>query len=249
MACLVHRPRLEGIPYSNLAVCRPCRIGYGSPYRSIIGPQCVTIPKPITKPKLVYVGRRRAALAADGISPSPIWPPGATPEYPQISKSDEEFREQKVEFVFGSEGIDLMELNDLFERVGFPTRDLDRLEVALQHTHCVVWIRATAGSRYARKGQLLGFARATSDKALTATIWDVAVNPGWQRIGLGRGAVERLTARLLKEGITDICLYAEPGVIALYTKLGFDFPPEGTRGMAFQRKSKAGAALIASAAA
>lgn len=40
-----------------------------------------------------------------------------TPEIPTISKSDEEFREEKIEFVFGREGIDLAELNDLFERV------------------------------------------------------------------------------------------------------------------------------------
>jgi aralkylamine N-acetyltransferase len=71
------------------------------------------------------------------------------------------------------------------------------------------------------------------------------VNPGWQRIGLGRGAVERLTARLLTEGITTITLYAEPGVVGLYQKLGFVQNPDGIRGMAFQRKSKAGAALLA----
>jgi GNAT superfamily N-acetyltransferase len=71
------------------------------------------------------------------------------------------------------------------------------------------------------------------------------VNPAWQRQGLGRGAVERLTARLLKEGITTITLYAEPGVVGLYQKLGFVRDPDGIRGMAFQRKSNAGAALIA----
>ncbi len=60
-------------------------------------------------------------------------------------------------------------------QVGFPKRDLDKLEKALVHTHCVLWVRATTKSRYAREGQLIGFARATSDGALSATIWDVAV--------------------------------------------------------------------------
>ena len=71
------------------------------------------------------------------------------------------------------------------------------------------------------------------------------VNPGWQRIGLGRGAVERLTGKLVRDGITTITLYAEPGVVGLYQKLGFVKDPDGVRGMAFQRKSKAGQAVLA----
>ena len=35
------------------------------------------------------------------------------------------------------------------------------------------------------------------------------VDPGWQRGGLGRAAVERLTASLVEEGIQTITLYAE----------------------------------------
>ena len=36
---------------------------------------------------------------------------------PPISKSDEAFREDGVEFVWGAAGIDVQELNELFERV------------------------------------------------------------------------------------------------------------------------------------
>ena len=61
------------------------------------------------------------------------------------------------------------------DQVGFPSRDLHKLQLALDNTHAVLWIRSTKQSRWAKIGQLLGFARAFSDKALTATIWDVAV--------------------------------------------------------------------------
>ena len=61
-------------------------------------------------------------------------------------------------------------------QVGFPQRDPSRLQLALDHSHSVLWIRSMKQSRWARKGQLLGFARATSDGALSATIWDVAVS-------------------------------------------------------------------------
>lgn len=92
--------------------------------------------------------------------------------------------------------------------MGFPRRDPVKLGVALCNTYRTVWVRCARKSRVAREGQLLGFARATSDGALSATIWDVAVNPAWQRLGLGRAMVERLTASLVEDGIGVITLYA-----------------------------------------
>ena len=61
-------------------------------------------------------------------------------------------------------------------QVGFPRRDPQKLSEALIHTHTILWIRSNRRSRWAKLGQLLGFARATSDGALSATIWDVAVS-------------------------------------------------------------------------
>lgn len=60
-------------------------------------------------------------------------------------------------------------------QVGFPRRSPEKLQLALTNTHVVLWVRATKQTRWARRGQLLGFARATSDHALLGTIWDVAV--------------------------------------------------------------------------
>lgn len=62
-----------------------------------------------------------------------------------------------------------------FLQVGFPSRDPEKLVRALHYTHQLVWIRCAKKTRLARFGQLLGFARATSDGAISATIWDVAV--------------------------------------------------------------------------
>lgn len=97
-------------------------------------------------------------------------------------------------------------------QVGFPRRDPARLAMALQNTYRTVWVRAARKSRLARQGALLGFARATSDGALSAVIWDVAVAPAWQRGGLGRALMERLTASLVNDGISTITLYAGEGV-------------------------------------
>jgi len=56
--------------------------------------------------------------------------------------------------------------------------------------------------------------------------------------------VERLTASLVEEGISTITLYAEPGVVGLYEKLGFVKDPQGVKGLAFQSKSKSGKQLL-----
>ncbi len=96
--------------------------------------------------------------------------------------------------------------------MGFPRRDPERLAVALQNTHRILWIKCIKQTRYARVGELVGFARATSDGVFSATIWDVAVAPVWQRSGLGRALMERLTKQLVEDGISTITLYAEPQV-------------------------------------
>uniref|UniRef100_A0A383W9I4 N-acetyltransferase domain-containing protein n=1 Tax=Tetradesmus obliquus TaxID=3088 RepID=A0A383W9I4_TETOB len=202
----------------------------------------------IKKPKLSYVGLQLAtklhtgdgvctdkALLNDRLTGGSTL---AVPPPPIISKPDAEFLALGLEFVETRDGIKITELNELFEKVGFPRRDPDRLRVALDNTHRLIWIRSLKQSRVARLGQLLGFARATSDGVFSATIWDVAVSPAWQRSGLGKGMIERLTQQLVQDGISTITLYAEPQVVGLYKKLGFVDDPEGIRGMAFQRKRK-----------
>lgn len=65
---------------------------------------------------------------------------------------------------------------------------------------------------------------------------DVQVQPAWQRAGLGRALMERLIARLVCDNIANIALFAEPGVVGLYEKLGFIRDPQGVKGLAFQGK-------------
>ena len=55
------------------------------------------------------------------------------------------------------------------------------------------------------------------------------VNPSWQRSGLGRAAVERLISSLAEEDISTITLYAEPKVVGLYERLGFQKDPAGIK--------------------
>ena len=86
--------------------------------------------------------------------------------------------------------------------------------------------------------QIIGFARTTSDRAFNATIWDVAVDPAWQKIGIGRGLVERTVLMLQKDEIESITLFGEPKVVGLYKKLGFECELDGVKGMALMRRDR-----------
>eukprot|EP00878_Enallax_costatus_P011205 GHUV01011701.1.p2 GENE.GHUV01011701.1~~GHUV01011701.1.p2 ORF type:complete len:179 (+),score=10.64 GHUV01011701.1:343-879(+) len=132
----------------------------------------------VKKPKLSYVGLGLATKlqAGDGVCTDKAdftsrLITSEVPEPPQISKPDATFMAMGLEFVEEHDGIKITELNELFEKVGFPRRDPDRLRVALDNTHRLIWVRSLKQSRVARLGQLLGFARATSDGVLNATIW------------------------------------------------------------------------------
>lgn len=74
---------------------------------------------------LCTIPRRQAPLTAAGCSPlaAPLPPPPLTcvprpalPGTSLCSKSDAEFLEDGVEFVWGAEGVDVEELNNLFEK-------------------------------------------------------------------------------------------------------------------------------------
>lgn len=104
----------------------------------------------------------------------------------------------------------------------------------MKNSYYVLWVRyVKPTSRFAKQGQLLGFARVISDGLFYATIWDVCVFPAWQRIGLGRGLMERVLEKLVADNIPTIALYAERHVVALYEKLGFQCDADGIKGMAF----------------
>ena len=159
---------------------------------------------------------------------------------PKLSNDDCYFLEKLgVTFRWGLRAdSDLDELNSLFASVGFPRRDEGRLRRALVHSHDIVWV-VVANKKNKSSGvfvgQCVGFARCTSDGAFHATIWDVVVCPKWQGCGLGRGMVERLTRRLIEKDIQNVSLYAEPAVVGLYEKCGFEEDPGGLSGMAFRR--------------
>lgn len=123
--------------------------------------------------------------------------------------------------------IDLYELEELCDAVGWSRRPLRKVKRAIDNSFCVI-------SMYEQRGefkQLIGFARATSDHAFNATIWDVVVHPEFQNKGLGRAMMDRMISELRAADISNITLFADPQVVTFYQRLGFMADPEGIKGM------------------
>jgi ribosomal protein S18 acetylase RimI-like enzyme len=170
----------------------------------------------------------------------------STPESLATSKTTS-FEEQTVEVVGGSganngasaarsaerivfsteRDIDLYELEELCDSVGWSRRPLRKVKKAIEHSFLVASMWQVRGNQR----RLIGFARATSDHAFNATIWDVVVHPDFQSQGLGKALMKYVLKKLRSEEISNVTLFADPHVVDFYRTMGFMADPEGIKGM------------------
>ena len=123
--------------------------------------------------------------------------------------------------------INLIELEKLCDAVGWVRRPLSKVKTAIDHSVTTISLIYKINAH--RK--LIGFARATSDYAFNATIWDVVVHPDFQGYGLGSALMHQLIQQLRNYDINTITLFADPHVISFYHNLGFISDPDGVKGM------------------
>jgi ribosomal protein S18 acetylase RimI-like enzyme len=123
--------------------------------------------------------------------------------------------------------IDLYELEELCDAVGWSRRPLRKVKKAIEHSFLVASMWQVRGN----KKRLIGFARATSDHAFNATIWDVVVHPDFQGQGLGKALMKYVLKKLRNEEISNVTLFADPQVVDFYRTMGFMPDPEGIKGM------------------
>jgi GNAT superfamily N-acetyltransferase len=132
------------------------------------------------------------------------------------------------QIVFSTErDIDLYELEALCDAVGWSRRPLRKVKKAIEHSFLVASMWQVRGN----KKRLIGFARATSDHAFNATIWDVVVHPDFQSRGLGKALMKYVLKKLRSEEISNVTLFADPHVVDFYKTMGFMSDPEGIKGM------------------
>jgi len=88
--------------------------------------------------------------------------------------------------------LDLIELDQLLQTVGWSRRPMRRVKRALEFSALVVGLWRHDG----KFPRLVGFARCTGDGVLEATIWDVAINPVYQGLGLGKVLMKYILSNL-----------------------------------------------------
>ncbi|MFM8543763.1 MAG: N-acetyltransferase [Vulcanococcus sp.] len=120
------------------------------------------------------------------------------------------------------------ELNGLLVLCGEPSRSSQRLERALAACAWQLSLRAPGG-------QLVGFVRATSDQALNANLWDLAVDPAepaaTQHLLL-QVLVHTALGRLRRElPGCSVSVAAPQGALETLRQHGFVVDPGGIRAM------------------
>lgn len=117
--------------------------------------------------------------------------------------------------------IDLIELEQLCDAVGWSRRPLRRVRKALEHS----LLRVGLWRHDPRLPKLVGFARCTGDGVVEATVWDVAVHPHYQGAGLGKALMTYVLDQLRTMEVERVSLFADPGVVGFYEGQGWDLEP------------------------
>ncbi|MBM5783711.1 MAG: GNAT family N-acetyltransferase [Cyanobacteria bacterium K_DeepCast_35m_m1_288] len=121
--------------------------------------------------------------------------------------------------------IDLYELEQLCDAVGWSRRPLRRVRKALENSLLVVGL----WRHDPRLPRLVGFARCTGDGVIEATVWDVAVHPLYQGVGLGKQLMTYVIDLLRAQQVERVTLYADPGVVQFYGAQGWELEPQQRR--------------------
>jgi len=111
------------------------------------------------------------------------------------------------------------------QTVGWSRRPIRRVKRALDFSILVVGL----WSHDDKFPRLVGFARCTGDGILEATVWDVAVNPVYQGLGLGKELMKYILKELKNIGISKVTLFADAEVVSFYKRQGWALEPRGSK--------------------
>lgn len=115
-----------------------------------------------------------------------------------------------LKFQYNCPGIDWEFVPEILKAVGMSYHEADIHRKTFFASAAVVFVFDDQ--------RLVGFGRAISDGIIQAAIYDVAVLPDCQGMGIGKQIIEKLVASL--PGCNFI-LYASPGKEIFYEKLNF----------------------------
>jgi ribosomal protein S18 acetylase RimI-like enzyme len=118
---------------------------------------------------------------------------------------------ETVQLQFDSQGVDWGDLLQLFKVAHMGGREGDKVRRAFEKSSIVCFAKD--------KLRLVAAGRALTDGEYHATIYDVVVDPEYQRRGIGTRIVSELLARL---PVWRVLLVADRKVQPFYQRLGFE---------------------------
>lgn len=115
-----------------------------------------------------------------------------------------------LRYQYDCENIDWTRVRDLLAEVGMSTVDVEKHRLSFQNSYAVIFIF---------DGDILiGIGRSISDGVRQSALYDIAVDPGYQGLGLGKDIVLRL---MDKTPACNFILYASPGKEGFYKKMSY----------------------------
>lgn len=129
------------------------------------------------------------------------------------------------------ETLDPTVLNSLFASAGLPTRNVEKLQIALEHSLLFVTAKVLKDDR------MVGFVRVTGDGIFNAAIWDLAVDPslpGFQDVK--KMMLQRLKQEIRRTGLQcSVTIFAKPEDVDFLQQANFSEDQDGIRAMALRR--------------
>lgn len=171
------------------------------------------------------VRRRRAAgqplrmvRSADGVP--------ASGEDGGLNINDAKYKSQRS-IIAADKNVTPKEINELLVKAGKPARDPEKWARAIDNSYVVVH------ARLLKSNALVCFARATSDRALNGTIWDLVTDPALpDEKTMARNVVTYLLREIRRTVPTcSIALISDPDQVGFFEGLDFVSSPDGITSM------------------
>lgn len=116
-----------------------------------------------------------------------------------------------------TKNVDVNQLNNLFEAVGWGRRDIEKCKIILKKSSKVISVWDDSINK------LIAFGRIMEDSVM-CVFFDIAVHPDYQRKGFGNLVMNKLLDFVKGKEYASISLFAwdkNPYSIKFYEKLGF----------------------------
>lgn len=143
-----------------------------------------------------------------------------------LNINDAKYKSQRS-IISADKNVTPKEINELLVKAGKPARDPEKWARAIDNSYVIVH------ARLLKSNALVGFARATSDRALNGTIWDLVTDPALpDEKTMARNVVTYLLREIRRTVPTcSIALISDPEQVRFFEGLDFVSSPDGITSM------------------